>query len=65
MPESWEWVRLRNLGIITSGGTPKSSEPSYYGGDIIWITPADLGKQQKNKLFSTSSKTITELGLQK
>ncbi|HEL2101707.1 restriction endonuclease subunit S [Streptococcus suis] len=65
MPERWEWVRLRNLGIITSGGTPKSSEPSYYGGDIIWITPADLGKQQKNKLFSTSSKTITELGLQK
>ncbi|HEL2471457.1 TPA: restriction endonuclease subunit S, partial [Streptococcus suis] len=65
IPERWEWVRLRNLGIITSGGTPKSSEPSYYGGDIIWITPADLGKQQKNKLFSTSSKTITELGLQK
>ncbi|WP_044678107.1 restriction endonuclease subunit S, partial [Streptococcus suis] len=65
IPDSWEWVRLRNLGIITSGGTPKSSEPSYYGGDIIWITPADLGKQQKNKLFSTSSKTITELGLQK
>ncbi|HGA1493615.1 TPA: restriction endonuclease subunit S, partial [Streptococcus suis] len=65
IPDSWEWVRLRNLGIITSGGTPKSSEPSYYGGDIIWITPADLGKQQKNKLFTTSSKTITELGLQK
>ncbi|MBY4985510.1 restriction endonuclease subunit S [Streptococcus suis] len=65
IPDSWEWGRLRNLGIITSGGTPKSSEPSYYGGDIIWITPADLGKQQKNKLFTTSSKTITELGLQK
>ncbi|MEY8435893.1 restriction endonuclease subunit S [Streptococcus hyointestinalis] len=65
IPESWEWVRLRNLGTITSGGTPKSSEPAYYGGNIMWITPADMGKQQNNKLFTTSSKKISELGLQK
>ncbi|MBS4461324.1 restriction endonuclease subunit S [Aerococcaceae bacterium zg-B36] len=65
IPESWEWVRLRNLGVITSGGTPKSSEPAYYGGNIIWITPADMGKQQNDKLFTTSSKKITELGLKK
>ncbi|HEL0249699.1 TPA: restriction endonuclease subunit S [Streptococcus equi subsp. zooepidemicus] len=65
IPESWEWVRLRNIGSITSGGTPKSSETSFYGGDIIWITPADMGKQQNNKFFATSSKKITQLGLQK
>ncbi|MCD0133182.1 type I restriction endonuclease, partial [Streptococcus agalactiae] len=28
IPESWNWVKLRNIGSITSGGTPKSSEPS-------------------------------------
>ncbi|HEL2508002.1 TPA: restriction endonuclease subunit S [Streptococcus suis] len=65
MPDSWEWVRLRNLGVITSGGTPKSSESTYYDGNITWITPADMGKQQNNKLFATSSKKITELGVQK
>ncbi|HFI0067214.1 TPA: restriction endonuclease subunit S [Streptococcus suis] len=65
MPDSWEWVRLKNLGVITSGGTPKSSEPTYYDGNITWITPADMGKQQNNKFFATSSKKITELGLQK
>ncbi|HEM9552712.1 restriction endonuclease subunit S [Streptococcus agalactiae] len=65
IPESWNWVKLRNIGIITSGGTPKSSEPSYYGGNITWITPADMGKQQNNKFFAKSSKKITELGLQK
>ncbi|MCC3166870.1 type I restriction modification DNA specificity domain protein [Streptococcus sanguinis] len=62
---SWEWVKIRNIGTITSGGTPKSSEPLYYGGEIIWITPADMGKQQNHKFFKTSSKLITELGLQK
>ncbi|NQS14822.1 restriction endonuclease subunit S [Streptococcus suis] len=65
IPDSWEWVRLRNLGVITSGGTPKSSESTYYDGNITWITPADMGKQQNNKLFATSSKKITELGVQK
>ncbi|HFI0676026.1 TPA: restriction endonuclease subunit S [Streptococcus suis] len=65
IPDSWEWVRLKNLGVITSGGTPKSSEPTYYDGNITWITPADMGKQQNNKFFATSSKKITELGLQK
>ena len=65
IPDTWEWVRIRNIGTITSGGTPKSSEPLYYGGEIIWITPADMGKQQNHKFFKTSSKLITELGLQK
>ncbi|NRG90585.1 restriction endonuclease subunit S [Streptococcus suis] len=65
IPDSWEWVRLRNLGVITSGGTPKSSESTYYDGNITWITPANMGKQQNNKLFATSSKKITELGVQK
>ena len=65
IPENWEWVKIRNIGTITSGGTPKSSEPLYYGGEIIWITPADMGKQQNHKFFKTSSKLITELGLQK
>ncbi|HGI2678499.1 TPA: restriction endonuclease subunit S [Streptococcus agalactiae] len=65
IPESWNWVKLRNIGSITSGGTPKSSEPSYYGGNITWITPEDMGKQQNNKFFAKSSKKITELGLQK
>ena len=58
-------MKIRNIGTITSGGTPKSSEPLYYGGEIIWITPADMGKQQNHKFFKTSSKLITELGLQK
>ncbi|WP_396426655.1 restriction endonuclease subunit S [Lactococcus lactis] len=48
---------------MTSGGTPKSTEPKFYDGDIIWITPADMGKQQKNLYFSDSNKHLSVLGL--
>ena len=65
IPDSWVWVRLGDMGKITSGGTPTSNEKSYYGGDIIWITPADMSKQQSSPWFSNSSKKITNLGLQK
>ena len=65
LPDSWVWVRLGDIGKITSGGTPTSNEKSYYGGDIIWITPADMSKQQSSPWFSNSSKKITNLGLQK
>ncbi|WP_242359263.1 restriction endonuclease subunit S, partial [Lactococcus petauri] len=63
IPASWELTKLRNIGFIISGGTPKSSEPSFYNGDITWITPADMGKQQDNVYFGTSNKHITEKGL--
>ena len=65
LPDSWVWVRLGDIGKITSGGTPTSNEKSYYDGDIIWITPADMSKQQSSPWFSNSSKKITNLGLQK
>lgn len=65
LPDSWVWVKLGDIGKITSGGTPTSNEKSYYGGYIIWITPADMSKQQSSPWFSNSSKKITNLGLQK
>lgn len=63
IPSSWEWVRLKNLGYITSGGTPKTSEQSFWtNGDIVWITPSDMGKN-KSKFLSNSSRKITLEGL--
>lgn len=35
-------VRLGDVCKIISGATPKTSVPEYWGGDINWITPADL-----------------------
>ena len=60
MPQGWESVTLDEVGIWGSGGTPKASESSYYGGEIPWVRSGDLHDAPllKNNL------TITQSGLQ-
>ena len=41
----WEVKRLGDIATFFSGGTPSTSVPSYYGGDISWITSGDLNKE--------------------
>ncbi|NIE79652.1 restriction endonuclease subunit S [Asaia sp. As-1742] len=42
LPEGWTSTTLAEVGRWGSGGTPKASEPSYYGGSIPWIRSGDL-----------------------
>ena len=65
IPKSWEWLQIGNVATIVGGGTPKTSEPSYFEeGDIPWITPADLSKY-KDKFIARGARNITKLGLEK
>ena len=64
LPDTWEWCRLRSLGYIVGGGTPSTTNPSYWGGSIPWLSPADLtGYSQK--YIAHGKKNITEAGLEK
>jgi len=48
---------------IVGGGTPRTNDPSNYeGGDIPWITPADLSGYTE-KYIARGSRNITEKGL--
>ena len=62
IPAKWKWVVLKNVGSVISGGTPKTSEPSYWGDDIAWVTPADLGKNNA-KTISCGARSISFDGL--
>jgi len=42
-PKEWSELALKRLFRIENGSTPKSSEASYWNGDIPWATPDDLG----------------------
>lgn len=42
IPESWEWVRVGDIGSWSAGATPSRSNPKYYGGDIPWLKTGDL-----------------------
>ncbi len=60
--EDWEERKLGELSNIVGGGTPSTSNPEYWDGDIDWYAPAEIGEQS---YVSKSKKTITELGLKK
>jgi type I restriction enzyme S subunit len=62
LPESWRVCRLSDIGEIIGGGTPRTLEPSFWDGDIPWITPADLSGYTK-KFIETGSRKITVRGL--
>ena len=42
IPESWEWVRVGDVGSWGAGATPSRSNPKFYGGDIPWLKTGDL-----------------------
>ena len=60
--DDWEEHKLGELSNIVGGGTPSTSNPEYWDGDIDWYAPAEIGEQS---YVSKSKKTITELGLKK
>ena len=56
----WKEVRLGDVCTrVCSGGTPKSTNPSYYGGEIPWLNTKEI---DFNRIYSTE-KTITDSGL--
>jgi type I restriction enzyme S subunit len=59
----WEVKRLDELADIRSGGTPSTSEPLFWDGDILWCTPTDITALNGHKYLGETSRTITQLGL--
>lgn len=53
---------MKDVGEIVSGGTPSTKEPSYWDGDIAWISPADLSGYAE-KYIVRGRKSISEAGL--
>lgn len=42
IPESWEWVRVGEVGSWSAGATPSRQHPEYYEGNIPWLKTGDL-----------------------
>ena len=63
LPEGWIWTTIGEIGIVTSGGTPKTNNSGFWGGKIPWVTPADLSNY-KNVYIEKGSRNITEIGLE-
>jgi len=64
MKQGWEVKRLGEVSTIINGGTPKSQIPEFWNGEVLWITPKDMGKL-KGRTVAETPRKITELGLKK
>jgi type I restriction enzyme S subunit len=54
----WTSIRLGDSARWLSGGTPSTSQPSYWGGDIPWISAASL----KDFYINSSERNVTSEG---
>ena len=61
LPDGWQWVKLGDVCKIVNGSTPSSTIEEYWNGDIIWITPTDLGKLSSS-LITDAARKITKSG---
>lgn len=59
LPQGWVETEASEVGTWGSGGTPKSTEATYYNGNIPWIRSGDLPDQEITK----HEIQITEAGL--
>jgi type I restriction enzyme S subunit len=58
----WKSVKLGSVADMNSGGTPKSNVDDYYGGEIPWVSIADMTKH--GKWIVSTEKYLTAQGLE-
>jgi very-short-patch-repair endonuclease len=61
MAGEWQRICLANAVEIISGGTPKTTIPDYWGGDIPWLSVSDFNTGYR--WVCKAEKSITERGL--
>ena len=56
------WIRLRDLGVWSGGGTPSKTRADYWdGGDVPWITPKDMRSSKiQNSMMNVTDKAVRE-----
>ena len=57
----WKTYRLSEIVELIGGGTPRTSNPEYWNGNIPWLSVADFNTGRK--YVSLTEKTISEKGL--
>ena len=58
----WTETTLGDIAEVVGGGTPATSNPAYWDGDIVWLTPTEVVAAPGSVLMDSARK-ITESGL--
>ncbi len=62
LPVGWASVPVKRLARVVSGATPKTEVKEHWDGDVVWVTPADMGKSDSHYL-AASDRTLSRSGL--
>ncbi|NQY18098.1 restriction endonuclease subunit S [Alteromonas sp.] len=55
---SWKVLRLNEIGDIVTGNTPSKTNSEFYGGEVPFVSPAELGHGK----IVRAKQTLTQLG---
>jgi type I restriction enzyme S subunit len=59
LPKGWRWVKIGEIAEVSTGGTPNTNHPEYYGGSIRWLKSGDV----KGTYIDEVPNRISQLGL--
>jgi type I restriction enzyme S subunit len=62
IPPEWQLCRIGNLGEVVTGQTPSTAQPAYFGGNIPFVSPADIDGQ---RYINQTQTTLTDEGAQR
>jgi type I restriction enzyme S subunit len=60
--DDWTETTLGDVTEVVGGGTPATSNPAYWDGDIVWLTPTEVVAAPGSALIDSARK-ITASGL--
>lgn len=59
VPDGWKLCAIKDVSTVVTGNTPPTKHSEYYGGEIPFVSPADLGS---HKIITDSGKKLTNEG---
>ena len=62
LPPTWAWSNAGEIADVVGGGTPSTAQASNFGGDVPWVTPADMSGH-RGKYIAGGVRTLTLTGL--
>ena len=60
IPEDWEIKQIGKFTDAVAGGTPNTTIPEYWGGDIPWMSSGELNKRRVHSVDGRITKTGLE-----
>jgi len=65
MTKGWEFRKIKEIGEVVSGATPKTNIKEYWDGEIVWVTPAEISMDNDNYIINDSRRRISIEGFKK